>query len=161
VCLHRRIQLQHRGKQTRQVPLPNDIAKTHSLNKQHRNWHPLDITSSHIHHILQIWPIRLRVVQQNEKNHFMGENSLPVIACRQVSAGYHSIPKDWYNATNQKLPERRQKCTDLGGEYVKSATVQLVASHQLEACNPAECKSFTNDLHNTFSPSYNPLRMQF
>jgi hypothetical protein len=84
-------------------------------------------------------------------------DSLETCVCDYVS----SIPKDWYNATNQKLPERWQQCIDLGGEYVKSTTLQLVASHQMEACKPAECKSLMNDLHNTFSPSYNPFKMQF
>lgn len=162
LCLHHRIHLQHNGKQICQVPLPNDIARTHSLNKQQRNWHPLDITSSHNHYILQIWPHQTMPCSTKWKEPLHGRkfhtcDSLEAGVCDYVS----SIPKDWYIATNQKLLERWQRNTDLGGEYVKSATLQLVASLQLEACNPAECQSFMNDLHNTFSPSYNPLRMQF
>jgi hypothetical protein len=162
MCLHHRIQLQHHGKQTRQVPLHNDIARTHILNKQHRNWHPLDITSSHIHHILQIWPHQTMPCSTKWKEPLHGRkfptcDSLETCVCDYVS----SIPTDWNTATNQKLPQRWQQCTHLGVEYVKSTTLQLVASHQLEACNPAECKSLINDLHNTFAPSYNPFRMQF
>jgi hypothetical protein len=142
MCLHRRIHPQHHGKQTRQVPLPNDIARTHSLNKQHRNWHPLDITSSHIHHILQIWPHQnmpcsTKWKEPLHRRKFPTCDSLETGVCNYVS----SIPKDWYIATNQTLPARWQQCTDLWGEYVKSATVQLVASHKLEASKPAECKS--------------------
>jgi hypothetical protein len=54
------------------------------------------------------------------------------------------------SATTLPLPERYnrgQQCKDLGGEYVKSATVWFVTSHQLEACDPAECQSFMNYLH--------------
>lgn len=160
MCLHHRIQLQHHGKQICQVPLPNDIARMHIFNKQHRNWHPLDVTSSHIHHILQIWPhqtIPCSIKWTTSQRKFLTCDSLETCVCDYVS----SIPKHWYNATNQKLPERWQQCIDLGGEYVKSTTLQLVASHQMEACKPAECKSLMNDLHNTFSPSYNPFKMQF
>ncbi|GFG28303.1 hypothetical protein Cfor_11318 [Coptotermes formosanus] len=42
---------------------------------------------------------------------------------RGVHDSVRSIPKDWYLTSIQKLPERWQQCTDLGGEYVKSATV--------------------------------------
>ena len=42
---------------------------------------------------------------------------------RGVRDSVRSIPKDWYTAANQKLPERWQQCIDLGGEYVGNAAV--------------------------------------
>jgi hypothetical protein len=42
---------------------------------------------------------------------------------RCVRDSVRSIPKNWNSAAIQKLPERWQRCTDLGGEYVDSATV--------------------------------------
>jgi hypothetical protein len=49
---------------------------------------------------------------------------------RGVRNSVCSIPKDWYAATIRKLPQRWERCTDLGERYVESATVWLVASHQ-------------------------------
>jgi hypothetical protein len=40
-----------------------------------------------------------------------------------VSESVRIIPKDWYAASIRKLPERRQRCTDLSGEYVECAEI--------------------------------------
>jgi hypothetical protein len=42
---------------------------------------------------------------------------------RGIGNSVYSIPKDWYTSALRKLPDRWQRCTDAGGEYVKSATV--------------------------------------
>lgn len=42
---------------------------------------------------------------------------------RGVRDSVCTVPKNWYPATIQKLPERWQRFIDLGEEYVKSATV--------------------------------------
>jgi hypothetical protein len=54
-------------------------------------------------------------------------------------------------ATTLPLSERYHtegnSAQTLVGEYVKSAIVWCVSSHQQEACDPDECQSFMNDLH--------------
>lgn len=56
-----------------------------TLNKQHRNLHPLDIQFYHSQNILQIWPHRTIFCSTKWKNHFAEENSLPVMTWREMS----------------------------------------------------------------------------
>jgi hypothetical protein len=66
-----------------------------AVNKQHKKWHPLDTLSYHIHHILQIWPHWTIHCSTKWNNHSTGENSLPMMTCREVSATRCRVsPKD-------------------------------------------------------------------
>jgi len=55
-CLHCGIQPRRQEKWTCQVLFSMTMQDHTAINKQHKHWHPLDISSYHIHHILHIWP---------------------------------------------------------------------------------------------------------
>ena len=56
VCLRCRIQPRCQGKWAHQVLFSMTMQDHTAVNKEHKHWHPLDIPSYHIHHILHIWP---------------------------------------------------------------------------------------------------------
>jgi hypothetical protein len=66
--------------------LHDNASRRSAVNQQHRHWHPLNIPSNHIDHILQIWPHRTTLCSTKRKNHSAGEKSKPLMTWRELSA---------------------------------------------------------------------------
>jgi hypothetical protein len=49
---------------------------------------------------------------------------------RGVRDSVHSVPKHWFAAAIRKLPERWQRCIDVGGDYVEIRAVWFVTSRR-------------------------------